>query len=85
MIEKEQMQADLLHAQKLESREGVERITAIVAAMKNFSHPGSKEIQDNNLNKIVETTITVASDEWKYLAEIHKNLDQDFLLVSTDS
>lgn len=53
-----------------QSKEGIKRVTTIVKAMKEFSHPGSKEKTFYDLNKILETTITVASNEWKYYAEI---------------
>ncbi|KJS02043.1 MAG: hypothetical protein VR65_06675 [Desulfobulbaceae bacterium BRH_c16a] len=60
-----------------QSKEGLQRVTSIVQAMKEFSHPGSKEKSYNDLNKIIETTITVARNEWKYNAEIVKNLAPD--------
>ncbi len=59
----------------LQSKEGIKRVTSIVQAMKEFSHPGSKEKTYYDLNKIIETTITVASNEWKYCAEIETHLD----------
>ncbi|WP_051305352.1 ATP-binding protein [Desulfogranum mediterraneum] len=64
-----------------QSREGVDRVTNIVRAMKNFSHPGTREKQECNLNKLIETTITVASSEWKYLAEINRKFDPALPLV----
>lgn len=59
----------------IQSNEGIKRVTAIVQAMKEFSHPGSKEKGYYDLNKIIETTITVSSNEWKYCAEIASHLD----------
>ncbi len=53
-----------------ETKEGLKRVTTIVQAMKEFSHPGSKEKAYYDLNKILETTITVARNEWRYCAEI---------------
>jgi two-component system, NtrC family, sensor kinase len=61
----------------LQSKEGIKRVTTIVQAMKEFSHPGSKEKGFYDLNKIIETTITVASNEWKYCAEIETHFDPD--------
>ncbi|MDP3479280.1 MAG: ATP-binding protein [Desulfoprunum sp.] len=58
-----------------QSKEGIKRVTTIVQAMKEFSHPGSKEKALYNLNKIIETTITVASNEWKYCADIETHLE----------
>jgi len=58
-----------------QSRHGVKRVTSIVRAMKEFSHPGSKDKAAVNLNSIIQTTITVATNEWKYVAEVQTDLD----------
>jgi signal transduction histidine kinase len=58
-----------------ESLEGVERVNRIVRAMKEFSHPGGKEMAPADLNKAIETTVTVARNEWKYVAETQLDLD----------
>ena len=58
-----------------ETLEGVERVTKIVRAMKEFSHPGSKEKAPADLNKAIETTVTVARNEWKYVADLELELD----------
>ena len=60
-----------------QSKEGLERISTIVRAMKEFSHPGSKVKAFHDLNRIIETTITVASNEWKYRADIDRQLAPD--------
>jgi signal transduction histidine kinase len=53
-----------------QSKDGVRRVTSIVQAMKEFSHPGSREKVPINLNRLIETTVTVARNEWKYVAEV---------------
>ena len=58
-----------------ECLEGVARVTKIVYAMKEFSHPGVKEMSVANLNQAIETTATVARNEWKYVAEMKFNFD----------
>ena len=58
-----------------ETLEGIERITKIVRAMKEFSHPGGKEKIHADLNHAIETTVTVARNEWKYVAEMSLDLD----------
>jgi len=58
-----------------ETLEGVNRITKIVRAMKEFSHPGAKERAAADLNKAIESTVTVARNEWKYVAEMKLELD----------
>jgi signal transduction histidine kinase len=54
--------------------EGLDRVTKIVRAMKEFSHPG-QEKRPVNINKAIATTITVAQNEWKYVAEIDTRFD----------
>lgn len=51
--------------------EGVQRISKIVRAMKEFSHPGSEGRCAIDINRAIETTIAVARNEWKYVADIH--------------
>ena len=55
--------------------EGVQRVAKIVRAMKEFSHPDSTEKGAADLNKAIETTITVARNEWKYVAEVATSFD----------
>jgi PAS domain S-box-containing protein len=58
-----------------ETLEGVERVAKIIRAMKEFSHPGGKEKAPTNLNKAIESTVTVARNEWKYVADMKLELD----------
>jgi two-component system, NtrC family, sensor kinase len=55
--------------------EGVERVTKIVRAMKNFSHPGSDEKTPIDLNDAIESTLTVSHNEWKYHADLVTDFD----------
>jgi PAS domain S-box-containing protein len=55
--------------------EGVERIAKIVRAMKEFAHPGREEKVMADLNGIIETTLTVARNEWKYVADVVTDFD----------
>ncbi len=58
-----------------QSMEGVKRVSHIVRAMKEFSHPGVKEKEWVDLNKAIETTVTVSKNAWKYVAELETHLD----------
>jgi PAS domain S-box-containing protein len=58
-----------------ETLEGVERVSKIVRAMKEFSHPGGKEKSPADLNKAIESTTTVARNEWKYVADLKLELE----------
>ena len=60
-----------------QSMEGIERVAKIVGAMKDFSHMGTGEKALTDLNKAIETTITVAHNEWKYVAEVVTEFDPD--------
>ncbi len=64
-----------------QSREGVQRVSSIVLAMKEFSHPSSREKVAQDLNHLIETTVTVAGSEWKYVADMDMNLDPDLPLI----
>ena len=55
--------------------EGVTRVAGLVGAMKEFSHPGTGEKIPLDLNHAIESTITVARNEWKYVAEMKTDLD----------
>ncbi len=68
---------DEIPAAMQQTREGIRQVTRIVQAMKDFSNPGSKEMQEANLNRIIDTTVTVARNEWKYDAELKLDLDPD--------
>jgi signal transduction histidine kinase len=61
--------------------QGVERIGKIVRAMKEFSHPGQQEKTAIDINKAIESTITVARNEWKYVADMVTVFDDDLSAV----
>jgi signal transduction histidine kinase len=50
--------------------EGVAHVAKIVAAMKGFAHPGSAEKGLSDLKNALETTIVVATNEWKNVAQV---------------
>lgn len=60
-----------------QSLEGIGRISRIVLAMKEFSHPGTEEKRPVDLNRIIENTITISANEWKYVASVDTDLEAD--------
>ncbi|MGO9797115.1 MAG: PAS domain S-box protein [Terracidiphilus sp.] len=58
-----------------QSLEGVGRVAALVSAMKEFSHPDTKEKSPLDLNRAIAATITVARNEWKYVADVETDFD----------
>ena len=59
-----------------QSLEGVSRIDRIVQSMRDFAHTGTTEKKAADLNRAVESTITVARNEWKYVADVETAFDE---------
>jgi signal transduction histidine kinase len=58
-----------------ETLEGAKRVGEIVRAMKEFAHPGSQSKSSVDVNRVVQTTMQVSRNEWKYVADIELDLD----------
>ncbi len=65
-----------------QSLDGVGHVAHIVCAMKEFSHPGNTEKVRIDLNKAIQTTLTVARNEWKYVAGVVTEFAADLPLVA---
>jgi len=55
--------------------EGVVAVSNIVAAMKEFSHPGGQDPVLIDLNRVIDTTLRVCRNEYKHVADIDLDLD----------
>ena len=64
-----------------QSKDGVQRVAKIVQAMKRFSHPGVEEKVGTDINSAIETTVLIARNEWKYVAEVDLDLDRTLPMV----
>ncbi|MFO0743359.1 MAG: ATP-binding protein, partial [Labilithrix sp.] len=64
-----------------QSMEGLHRVGHIVSAMKDFSHPSGGEKTPVDLNESIATTITVATNEWKYVADVVTSFDPELPAV----
>jgi signal transduction histidine kinase len=53
---------------------GVERVSRIVAALKQFAHPSAGTVSPIDLNQIIETTLVVARNEYRYVADVTTEL-----------
>ncbi|GGY59840.1 hypothetical protein GCM10007071_02800 [Marinobacter zhanjiangensis] len=53
-----------------ESREGIERVKTIIAAMKDFTHTEEEEFRYADLHRGIETTLNVVNNELKYRAQV---------------
>ncbi len=65
-----------------QTKEGITRVSKLVSAMKEFSHPGSKEKTACDLNRAIQSTITVSRNEWKYVSDLEAELDPSLPPVS---
>ena len=54
--------------------DGVARVTHIVRALKEFAHPDGNEQKAADLNRAIETTLTVTRNEHKYCATVETKL-----------
>ena len=60
-----------------EMHEGIDRIVKIVSAMKEFSHPGSSSKTLTDINHLLENTLIVCRNEWKYDAQVITSFDAE--------
>lgn len=57
-----------------QSIQGVEQVSKIVLAMKEFAHPSSKEKSLVDINHVIERSLTICRNEFKAVANIELNL-----------
>ncbi len=53
-----------------ESLDGIEQVASIVKALKSFAHPGDDVKAPTDLNEMVTSTVAVARNEWRYVADM---------------
>jgi signal transduction histidine kinase len=58
------------------ARDGLGRVAAIVRSMKEFAHPDRKEMTQVDLNQAISSTLVIATNEYKYVAEIETAFEQ---------
>jgi two-component system, NtrC family, sensor kinase len=61
--------------------EGVSRVAKVVRAMQEFSPSGTERKVPINLNHAIESTLLVAGNEWKYVADMRLDLEPFLPLV----
>ena len=61
--------------------EGVQTVADIVRAVKEFSHPEATEKSATDLSEVIENTLTVSRNQWKYAAEVFCDLDPSLTSV----
>ena len=69
-----------------QTQTGAKHIAKLVHSMKQFAHPGSKELVPVRLSNVIETVLDVTKNVWKNVAdisvEINKEQDQVYSIQS---
>ncbi|HLG56040.1 MAG TPA: ATP-binding protein [Vicinamibacterales bacterium] len=52
------------------SIEGLSRVATIVRSMKEFAHPDQKEMSPVDLNQAIQSTLVIARNEYRYIADV---------------
>jgi PAS domain S-box-containing protein len=58
------------------SLDGLDRVATIVRSMKAFAHPGQEETTSADLNEAVQSTLVIASNEYKYVADVETSFGE---------
>ena len=58
------------------SIDGLDRISAIVRSMREFAHPDQEQKGFADLNRAIQSTLMIAKNEYKYVAEIDTQLGE---------
>ena len=57
------------------SLEGIDTVARLLRSMNEYAHPANRERQIVELNRIVETALTVCRGQWKHVADAVTELD----------
>ena len=60
-----------------QSIDGVKRVSAMISAMRDFSHIDERRFAPADLNKAIESTIVILRNEIKYVADVETDLDDN--------
>jgi signal transduction histidine kinase len=58
------------------ARDGLGRVAAIVRSMKDFAHPDRKEMAQADLNQAISSTLIIAANEYKYVADVETGFSE---------
>ena len=68
-----------------QSRIGLERIAEIILATRRFLHPALATMEDNDINRIVETAVLLSKNQWRYAADLQMSLAPDLPRVRSNA
>ena len=86
LAEEAAQQFDLLSSEAKDaisqSMEGVKRIETIVNSLKNYAHPEKDEPVMLNLIAVIQDSINLSINEWKYVADIETSFPDSPVYIS---
>ncbi len=56
--------------------EGISRVTTIVESLKELAQPAGAEMEEADLNRVIERSLTIATSEYRYVAELQTDLGE---------
>ena len=65
-----------------QSLEGLDRISRIVQSIKQFAHTSLADKQIVDINQIIDTVVTVSTNEWKYHSDIVLDLAKQLPMIT---
>jgi PAS domain S-box-containing protein len=65
-----------------ESLSGINQVSSIIKAMKQFAHPEQENLTQVDINKMLEQTATISKNEWKYVADLQLELERGIPEIS---
>lgn len=67
-----------------ETTTGVKHVARIIAAMKEFAHPGKEEKSRTDLNRLLDNAAVMTKNEWKYTATLTTDFDPELPAIYSD-
>ncbi|UJX43254.1 PAS domain-containing protein [Desulfovibrio sp. JY] len=64
-----------------ESREGLDRVAAIVGSMKRFAHPDMEGARPLDVGEAIDDALAVSRSAWKYVADVETDIEEGLPLV----
>ena len=84
-FDKAQKMIDMVPEAISDTLSGVNHVSKIVSAMKDFSHPSTENFGQTDLNRIVNNAIEISTNEWKHIAQLDTDLQPDGIFAEVVS
>lgn len=62
-------------------KDGIQRISNIVVAMKNFAYKGNGQLEPFDIQPLIESTIEISRNEWRFIADLETDYDPNLIQI----